>query len=875
MLKHSSHWIAALTLGILLSLGFKTLGQAFNDVTLASGVFVLIDGDTTGNGVSAYDWNNDGYDDLSFCTVGEDPKFYENIDGQSFVEVGPFFSNTGFMRQMSWVDFDNDGDADIFVTYEGERPRLFQNDGEMNFADITVEAGFPDTSLRNYGFCWGDYDEDGLLDVYVSTYWDPTFDQVYEVKNHLYRNNGDGTFDDVTMSAGVGNGYASTLAVIWIDYDNNGSADLFVVNDKEEPNALYRNNADGTFTNVSVQTNTNQVVDGMTATVGDLNNDGWFDIYITNTSEGNLLLLNDGQGSFIDITETAGVEVNEMCWAGNWIDYDNNGFLDLHVCTQGTYSGGQWQGEQNFFYVNNQDNTFTMASSSVGLEDDDGHSYCSAQGDFNKDGFCDFALSNLSPFPAQIWESTQIPHYFIELSLRGTESNRDAIGSTIAVWAGGQKFVRHTYCGENYLGQNSQHEIFGLGNTSVVDSVVVDWPNGLHENFGPQSVNQDHLLVEGSVGQIPVIESESDFSICQGGSTTLSAGDDGPYFWNTGQQQNAIEVDEPGEYWVQSLSPSGDTLTSQTVEVSFYPGFTWQIDQEHVACFGEGNGSLTFLPAAQSGGYQDVNWTSTNGLWLVEGLAALDLTAGPYYLNFVDQFGCNWYDTTWITEPDILFSSLEIDHVTCHGFSDGSAQIEIAGGTFPYVLDWGNASTDELEAGDYSVMVSDSLGCQLQIDFSIEEPAELIAEILTEPITQSAGGSATANVEGGTEPYTFEWSSGESSEGIDDLAEGDYTVWVTDSLGCEAEASITLTSLLTARETTLRIYPNPVTEILQVESNSASSKWEIRNTKGQMIIGGAAVIGKFSIDTSNIPAGHYSLIIRSKDSSWAQIFIKQ
>ncbi|NNE54727.1 MAG: VCBS repeat-containing protein, partial [Flavobacteriales bacterium] len=210
-------------------LSTSAAAQSFEDITSTCGVFAYIQDDVTGNGLSFYDWNKDGLDDLSFCQVGTSPQFFLNNGDETFTEMSSFFNSNGVMRQLSWVDFDNDGDADIFVAYDGSPLRLYENDGDLNFTNVAQSAGFPTTYVRNYGFCWGDYDQDGWLDVYVSSYWDPTFDQSYETENHLYHNNGDGTFSDVTIETNTSDGYTSTLAPIWWDYDNDGDADLYVV----------------------------------------------------------------------------------------------------------------------------------------------------------------------------------------------------------------------------------------------------------------------------------------------------------------------------------------------------------------------------------------------------------------------------------------------------------------------------------------------------------------------------------------------------------------------------------------------------------------------------------------------------------------------
>ena len=185
-------------------------------------------------------------------------------------------------KQILWGDYDNDGDPDLFISVYESPSVLMRNDGDLQFTDVSVDAGIPQIiGHKSFGASWGDYDQDGFIDLYITNYNVSTDDVL--VENVLLHNEGDGSFTNQTSSAGVGNGLRQSFGAIWFDYDKNGSLDLYVINDKAIfCNTLYRNAGDGTFDDVSSQTNTDIAISAMSATAGDFDNDGWIDLYITN-----------------------------------------------------------------------------------------------------------------------------------------------------------------------------------------------------------------------------------------------------------------------------------------------------------------------------------------------------------------------------------------------------------------------------------------------------------------------------------------------------------------------------------------------------------------------------------------------------------------
>jgi hypothetical protein len=466
---------------------------SFEDVADDIGTAYSYGSSTWGGGVSFADFDNDGWDDLTFATEeGTEIYFLKNNDGNFSSITLNGISNTFKTKQVIWIDYDNDGDQDFFVTgFEGVN-KFYKNDGDMNFTDVSSSIGFFETDLFTYGVSFADMDNDGDLDAFISNRDGEADDQ----RNYLYRND-EGTFIDITDSAGLSMSSHLSFCSIIFDYNKDGFQDIYISNDKPDNlNILYKNNGDGTFDDVSEYSGAGIGINAMTTTIGDYNNDGWFDIYITNTPEGNELLRNNGDGTFTNVAEATATTFNSVGWGAVFLDADLDGLLDLYVSSDFDGSVGSFLSSAFYHQQNNE--TFIIPEN-IGFQEDTRKSYTNAIGDIDNDGKPDIIVGN-DIEPNFLWSNKTVnENNWLKVKLEGVISNRDGIGNTIEINIGGQSQYRYTLAGEGYLSQNSFYEFFGLANATEVDYVKVTWTaTGESEIFNNIAANQAITIKEGS-----------------------------------------------------------------------------------------------------------------------------------------------------------------------------------------------------------------------------------------------------------------------------------------------------------------------------------------------------------------------------------------
>ncbi len=420
------------------------------------------------------DYNNDGYDDLFITTYDDDEPniLYTNDGDGSFTKVtsGDIVTDVACSVAATWGDYDNDGYLDLFVANNvGVDNFLYHNNGNSTFTRITTGAIVED-GIYCHSAAWADYDNDGYLDLFVAEYF-PT------KTNHLFHNDGNGTFTKVEGSPVVTD-VGHSIGAAWGDYNNDGLVDLFVPNTDNEPNWLYKNIGNGQFEKVNenvISTASNSVG----CSWGDYNNDGYLDLFIANSGNtGNFLYVNNTDGTFTAITEGSIVTDEANSHGSTWVDIDNDGDQDLYVTND--------QDQDNFLYRNEGDGTFTSIANT--LTNLGSNSFGTSISDFDKDGDYDIYVANHSETTNFMFENIKGQcNEYLCLNLIGNNSNYSGIGARVRVKANifgtdiWQMREVTAQSGGGAGSQNSLNVIFGLGDATSIDSLIIDWPSGYRE----------------------------------------------------------------------------------------------------------------------------------------------------------------------------------------------------------------------------------------------------------------------------------------------------------------------------------------------------------------------------------------------------------
>lgn len=542
-----------------------------------------------GSGCSTADVNGDGWDDLTFGNTSGAIRVYLNSGGNGFIVNNLGISQEAEAKTIQWVDIDNDTDLDFFYMDVNGRIEVLDNLGNMTFNNITDSTNLPFEETIASGCSWGDYDNDGDLDVYICRYVETDNLMGPQYRNALYRNEGGFTFTNVSAESLTCDYKRLSFQSIWYDWDKDGWLDLYVINDKLNPNTLFHNQQDGTFLDISEETGADIVLDAMTASLGDFNQDGIEDIFCTNTVTGNngigsLLLKGTPSGVYEEVSIDHGLNFDRWCWGGLWMDMDNDTDLDLFVAEHDP--GIPFQ--ENFLYENlgpNSDFMFIPVGEEV-YELDYLNSHSVASGDFNQDGWIDFVVHNTGNHKARIWMNggfNDSPANYIQIGLEGVSSNYQGVGAYIELIDDGIQQVRTVLLGENFLGQENMYEHFGLGSleddgNSTVDMIKITWPSGVIDIWEDLPAQQRIILKEGNspCNQL----NNTDLDICIDYSSELEIATlwaNAEIIWEFSpadgsepstiiSTENLVQVNELGTY-TASLFNNSDYLCEGSVDV--------------------------------------------------------------------------------------------------------------------------------------------------------------------------------------------------------------------------------------------------------------------------------------------------------------------
>jgi len=545
--------VAASATGVDL-FGQKSIGFTLADVTASSGLqFRHNSGtfggkllpETLGSGCAFIDYDADGWPDILLVNGMDWPghkrqrstmRLYRNNRNGTFADVTRAAGLDVELYGMGVAvgDYNNDGFQDVLITCVGQN-RLFRNTGKGTFVDATMAAGLGGRAGFSTSALWFDYDRDGLLDLFVCNYvkWTPERDVFCSLDGRqksyctpeayrgdtcwLFHNRGNGTFEDVTATCGIFDTSSKSLGVTLIDSDIDGWPDLFVANDTQ-PNKLYRNMRNGTFKDVAVEAGLAFSMEGkaragMGADSGDFDNSGTPGIAVTNFDNEMIGLFRpQGRGLFEDVALRAGVGApsrNSLGFGCAFADLDLDGDLDLVVAnghideTVRNIRGNVGYAQPPHLFLNQGNGTFRDAAADAGREFAQpriGRGL--ACGDFDRDGDVDLLVTTNNG-PAVLFRNDQrAGNRFVRFHLKGTTSNRDAIGATVRIFHGGSSQSRLVKSGSSYLSQSELPVTFGVGARDRIDRVVVSWPNGRSEEFKNVVTGKAYDCVEGK-GMLP------------------------------------------------------------------------------------------------------------------------------------------------------------------------------------------------------------------------------------------------------------------------------------------------------------------------------------------------------------------------------------
>jgi len=505
----------------------------FVDVTRASGItFNHSIGDnelsniveSTGAGCAFFDYDGDG--DLDVYLVNGaylsgishargralagklSNALYRNDGKARFVDVTAEagVGDRGYGMACVAGDIDNDGDADLMITNYG-RDTLYRNNGDGTFVDATKTAGVG-SELWSVGATFIDADNDGDLDLFVGGYlvFDPDYRYFYAAEafpgplayrgqqDTMYRNRGDGTFEDVSVASGLRKTTGRAMGVAACDIDGDGLQDLFVANDGMQ-NFFYRNMGGGSFVNIALKTGTafgqnGEATSAMGPEFGDFDHDGRMDLMVPDMGYG-CLYRNTGSGFFEEMSARAGMATvlgQYTSWSGNFLDYDNDGVLDILIVNGDAH---HLEPEEDVLFRGMGKGVFKDVSSTSGR--DFGNKFVgrgSATGDFDNDGDLDLLVLDLNDRPRLLRNDGGNSKHWLMVRAVGTVSNRDAVGARITVTTGGRAVVGDVRSASGYLSQSDPRVHFGLGGATKADTVKIRWPSGHQQELKNVAANQ-------------------------------------------------------------------------------------------------------------------------------------------------------------------------------------------------------------------------------------------------------------------------------------------------------------------------------------------------------------------------------------------------
>jgi hypothetical protein len=754
-----------------------------------------------GSGVSFYDVNQDGLDDITIPMVGDSVLCFVS-DGEEFHDrsIAPCL---GEGKMTVWGDYDNDGDPDLFLTVLSDSCKLFRNDGDWNFIDVTNEMGLQNAANQEFfGATWGDYNGDGWLDLFIATY-----EAGLSKENMLFKNNGGVSFTDVSDVMGVGVDSDYSFQGTFMDFDFDGDQDLHVANDRPPFDAYYINETEY-FSNQALAKGLGIYSNSMSSSFADYDHDGDFDFYVTNTADlGNDFWRRNGNGSYTDVAATLNMELFRFSWGALWIDINNDSWEDLFINNQAQ------AGDLPPFFINTLGG---FSNQNILGENFTQWSYSAAKGDFNNDGFYDIITNAHTGFKSEFYKNLGSPiNNWVKIDLEGTASNRDGIGTLVKYWVNGNLNVRYTRAGDGYLNQDSQWLILGLGTANQIDSLELHWLSGQIDYYNNIAEGSILYLVEGANDELSLFDeegnvfTETSIEFCEGDSVMIIPNEFTSYLWSNGITNGPIEITTSGNYQLTAFNEFGVPYTSHSFEVVVIPFPELSFSVLNPSCDAAADGAVEINS-------NTADWCLEGGTFGETSWIYNELSEGAISFVMNHTSGCIYHSGFTLNSPEPIVVDIYGQPVICRDESTGNVVIEnFSGGTAPY--NWvisdpeGNDVTSlttslgygYLPPQTYSVRFFDAQGCEIVTEVEVENVPDIDFVFNAQDLLCAYSNSGVIYLDQviyGSDPFFFNLSNTQvfgqpisSNIGFwDNLVAGNYIINATDWNGCTTSINISI-----------------------------------------------------------------------------------
>ncbi|MEY4330008.1 MAG: hypothetical protein RL609_756 [Bacteroidota bacterium] len=733
-----------------------SLGQdpAFVEKAIELGIYIPYPTTVLGEGVNFFDFDEDGWDDLTLCQTNGPIVLYRNNAG--YYEPHYYFFSGQQNVATCWGDLDNNGTNDLITTSYDGGIHIYRNIDNQIFLDVSNLSNIIQQDGQMFaGIALSDINRDGLLDMGVANY--------SGIGKNLYLiNQGDFQFESWSIDAGFANVQKHAFQPAFVDLNQDLWPDLYMINDFYEGNEFYWNESGISYSETDTTLGLNIDADAMSNSWNDFDRDGDLDLYVTNRFFGNHFLQQSTNLHFVEIADQVGANVFQWCWSATWFDAQNDGFSDLLITQNSTDIISDTSG--NYFFLNAPNGNFTLDNGTFHFPT---NGFASAIGDIDNDGVNDVAMSTRQGYNFKLYQNTtNNSGHFIKFRLEGHLSNRNGIGTHYTFWVNNRRHYGYTQAGENYLAQNAQNKIIGIGEYDHIDSLILQWPSSVIDRYFDLPADQLYIFEE---MQNPQWWSIDDTVLCENTDTLwieklplLNA------TWWDGTTDSTHSITAPGTYTFTLSAPFGQSKNFTIVIHGELENISSQITQNNCAL--DSLGSILFwnnqsneilfqaehLPdgiypisinqgdcatdtVIQIEHLNPWHWNLEDTLWQCEGaffncpninldstltlISIATISENSYLTTWQNNAGCIQDTTIVVYVPQAPTVSTDIQSLNMAW----ECTLNIDGNDSPYVLaglDWNEHSITLTQPGSYPFQIIDRWGCGYNDTLYIETPTE-------------------------------------------------------------------------------------------------------------------------------------------------------